>query len=73
MKIFKIKYSEDIPVYDIEVEAENISKTVDKARNIIFDEKDIEIDIWNIEEKMKLQLTTRSNPFDYLKSPSNIL
>ena len=53
MKIFKIKYSEDIPVYDIEVEAENISKAEDKARNIIFDEKDIEIDIWNIEEKMK--------------------
>ena len=54
MKIFKISYSEDVPVYDIEVEAENISEAVDKAEQIIFDEKDIEIDIWNIEEKAEV-------------------
>ena len=53
MKTFKISYSEDVPVYDIEVEAENISEAVDKAEEIISDEKDIEIDIWNIEEKVE--------------------
>ena len=54
MKTFKISYSEDVPVYDIEVEPENISEAVDKAEEIIFDEQDIEIDIWNIEEKVEV-------------------
>jgi len=54
MKKFRIAYSEFVPVYDIEVEAENISEAVDKAEEIIFDEKDIEIDIWNIEEKAEI-------------------
>ena len=54
MKIFKICYSEDVPTYDIEVEAEDMCKAVDKAKEIIFDEKDIEVDIWNIEEKAKV-------------------
>ena len=34
MKIFKITYSEFVPCYDIEVEAENVSKAYDKAKEI---------------------------------------
>ena len=37
MKIFKITYSEFVPCYDIEVEAENVSKAYDKAKEILFD------------------------------------
>ena len=56
MKIFRIAYSEDVPVYDIEVEAENMSEAADKTEEIIFNEKDIEIDIWNIEEKVGVSI-----------------
>ena len=51
MKIFKISYSEDVPAYDIEIKAKSMSEAVNEVRYIMLIEKDIDIDIWNIEEK----------------------
>ena len=42
MKIFKITYSEFVPCYDIEVEAENVSKAYDKAKEILCETLDEE-------------------------------
>lgn len=50
MKIFRIAYSEFVPVYDIEVEAENESEAYDKAKEILTESLDEEPDFWNCEE-----------------------
>ena len=54
MKIFNICYSKDVPTYNMDVEAEDMSEAVDKAKNIIYDGKGIEVDIWHVEEKVEL-------------------
>mgnify|MGYP005648966007 FL=1 len=53
MKIFRISYSEFVPTYDIEIEAENESEAYDKAKEILTESLDEEPDIWNVEEKLK--------------------
>ena len=53
MKKFKISYSEYVPTYDIEIRAESMSEAVNEVRYIMLIEKDIDIDIWNIEEKVE--------------------
>ena len=50
MKIFNICYSKDVPVYDIEVEAENESEAYDKAKEILCETLDEEPEIWNCQE-----------------------
>jgi|TARA_B110000971_G_C19573983_1_gene304299 hypothetical protein len=52
MKIFKIYYSEFVPTYDIEVEAEDRFEALDKAKVILCESLDEEPDIWNVEEKL---------------------
>ena len=54
MKILNICYSKNVPTYNMDVEAEDMSEAVDKAKNIIYDEKGIEVDIWHVEEKVEL-------------------
>ena len=53
MKIFKITYSEFVPCYDIEVEAENVSKAYDKAKEVLADSLDEEPEFWGVEEVKK--------------------
>ena len=55
MKIFRIAYSEFVPVYDIEVEAENESEAYDKAKEILTESLDEEPDFWNCEEVIKVK------------------
>ena len=50
MKIFKITYSEFVPCYDIEVEAENVSKAYEIARDILSEKLGEEPDFWRCEE-----------------------
>ena len=50
MKLFKVTYSEFVPCYDIEVEAENESDAYDKAKEILCETLDEEPDFWNVEE-----------------------
>ena len=64
MKIFKIYYSEFVPTYDIEVEAENESKAYDKAKEILCESLDEEPDFWNcieVKEKDKNEKTINNN------------
>ena len=64
MKTFKISYSEDVPVYDIEVEAENESEAYDKAKEILTESLDEEPDFWNcieVKEKDKNEKTINNN------------
>jgi len=53
MKLFRVAYSEDTPVYDIEVEAENQSEAHNKAKNILNETLISDFDIWNVEELKK--------------------
>lgn len=53
MKLFRVAYSEDTPVYDIEVKAENQSEVHDKAKNILNETLIGDFDIWNVEELKK--------------------
>ena len=53
MKIFKITYSEFVPCYDIEVEAENESEAHDKAKEVLADSLDEEPEFWGVEEVKK--------------------
>ena len=53
MKTFKISYSEYVPTYDMEIKAESMSEAVDEVRYIMLFEKNMDIDIWNIEEKIE--------------------
>ena len=55
MKKFRIAYSEFVPVYDIEVEAENESEAYDKAKEILTESLDEEPDFWNCEEVIKVK------------------
>ena len=55
MKIFRIAYSEFVPVYDIEVEAKNESEAYDKAKEILTESLDEEPDFWNCEEVIKVK------------------
>ena len=55
MKIFRIAYSEFVPVYDIEVEAENESEAYNKAKEILTESLDEEPDFWNCEEVIKVK------------------
>ena len=55
MKIFRIAYSEFVPVYDIEVEAENKSEAYYKAKEILTESLDEEPDFWNCEEVIKVK------------------
>ena len=50
MKIYRVAYSEFVPVYDIEVEAENVSKAYDKAKEILCETLDEEPEFWNCVE-----------------------
>ncbi|MCH1613475.1 MAG: hypothetical protein L7S72_09285 [Flavobacteriales bacterium] len=50
MKIFKVTYSEFVPTYDIEVEAENESEAYDKAKETLCESLGEEPDFWNCEE-----------------------
>ena len=64
MKIFKITYSEFVPTYDIEVEAENESKAYDKAKEILCESLDEEPVFWNcieVKEKDKNEKTINNN------------
>ena len=53
MKIFKITYSEFVPCYDIEVEAEDEFKAYDKAKEVLADTLDEEPEFWNCVEVKK--------------------
>ena len=55
MKKFRIAYSEFVPVYDIEVEAENESEAYDKAKEILIESLDEEPDFWDCEEVIKVK------------------
>ena len=55
MKIFRIAYSEFVPVYDIEVEAKNESEAYDKAKEILTESLDEEPDFWNCEEVIEVK------------------
>ena len=55
MKIFRIAYSEFVPVYDIEVEAENESEAYNKAKEILTESLDEEPDFWNCKEVIKVK------------------
>ena len=55
MKIYRVAYSEFVPVYDIEVEAENESEAYDKAKEILTESLDEEPDFWNCEEVIKVK------------------
>ena len=50
MKIYKVCYSEFVPVHYIEVEAENESKAYDKAKDVLADTLDEEPEFWSCEE-----------------------
>ena len=53
MKIYKVAYSEFVPVYDIEVEAENESEAHDKAKEVLSDTDIGDFEIWRVEEVKK--------------------
>ncbi len=53
MKIFKITYSEFVPCYDIEVEAEDELKAYDKAKEVLSDTDIGDFKIWRVEEVKK--------------------
>ena len=55
MKIYRVAYSEFVPVYDIEVEAENESEAYDKAKEILTESLDEEPDFWNCEDLIKVK------------------
>ena len=69
MKIFKVTYSEFVPCYDIEVEAENEYDATDKAQEILRETLDEEPEIWNVEEvkKKKTQEDFDNEMEKYLK------
>ena len=53
MKIYKVCYSEFVPVHYIEVEAEDESKAYDKAKDVLADTLDEEPEFWNCVEVKK--------------------
>ena len=53
MKIYRVAYSEFVPVYDIEVEAENESEAHDKAKDVLSDTDIGDFEIWRVEEVKK--------------------
>ncbi len=50
MKIYKVCYSEFVPVHYIEVEAEDEFKAYDKAKEVLADSLDEEPEFWGVEE-----------------------
>ena len=50
MKIYKVCYSEFVPVHYIEVEAEDELKAYDKAKEVLADSLDEEPEFWGVEE-----------------------
>ena len=50
MKIYKVCYSEFVPVHYIEVEAEDELKAYDKAKEILCETLDEEPELWNCVE-----------------------
>ena len=64
MKIYKVCYSEFVPVHYIEVEAEDESKAYDKAKEILCETLDEEPEFWNcveVKQKDKNEKTINDN------------
>ena len=53
MKIYKVCYSEFVPVHYIEVESEDEFKAYDKAKEVLADSLDEEPEFWGVEEVKK--------------------
>ena len=53
MKIYKVCYSEFVPVHYIEVEAEDELKAYDKAKEVLSDTDIGDFEIWRVEEVKK--------------------
>lgn len=67
MKIFKVTYSEFVPCYDIEVEADGKLDAISKAKDILWDTLNDEPEIWNVEEVKEVKKKKRIKEFFHLE------